>query len=242
MNKEAVLSAVSLMREVSKKRNFEQSVDFGMNFTGLDFKKPQNRIDVDVTLPNPAGKKADAKALVFVKDKVFAEQLKGKAKVILEQEIEEIKSKDVEKFLNEYDIFLAEGASILTVAKYLGQQLAPRGKMPRPITTDLKSFETALAKASTSVKVSNSKGKFMPLVHILVGKETDSDEKIAQNIVAVYNSVLNSMGGKKQHVKSGFVKLSMGPAIKIGLNKEETQALKKRIEEKNTKKRKSEKK
>ncbi|MEK6941582.1 MAG: hypothetical protein AABW85_01885 [archaeon] len=229
MNKDEVLVALARMRDFSKKRGFEQSVDLCLNFAGIDFKKPENRIDVDVTFPNPTGKQGAAKVLVFVRDKAFAEQLEGKVTVILEQDIPNIKGKQVDGLLKEYDMFLAEGGSVLTVAKHLGQQLAPKGKMPKPITSNLKEFENALAKASTSVKITNSKGKFMPLVHVMVGKEKDSDEKIAENIFAVYNTVLTSLGENRQSIKSSRVKLTMGPSIKIGLSKEDTEAMRQKI-------------
>ncbi|MBI2597612.1 MAG: hypothetical protein HYW50_00265 [Candidatus Diapherotrites archaeon] len=233
MNQQDVLNALSLMREISKKRNFLQSVDFNISFTGIDFKKPENRVDVDVILPNSTGKQGSAKVVVFARDKEFAEQLKGKAKVVLEEEIASIKPKDMEQYLANYDLFLAEGPSILTVAKYCGQQLAPKGKMPKPINADLKAFELVVSKASTSIKVSNSRGKFMPVVHVMVGREGDENEKISQNILTVYNAVLSSLGGKSQNIKSAFVKLTMGPSVKIGISKEEADDLKQKLLEKN---------
>ncbi|MEM2110239.1 MAG: 50S ribosomal protein L1, partial [Candidatus Odinarchaeota archaeon] len=36
----------------AKKRNFLESVDLTINFKGLDLKKPENRIEADLTLPH----------------------------------------------------------------------------------------------------------------------------------------------------------------------------------------------
>jgi large subunit ribosomal protein L1 len=52
VNKEEVLKAVKTAREKSKQRNFTQSVDLCINFKGIDFKKQENKIDVDVKLPH----------------------------------------------------------------------------------------------------------------------------------------------------------------------------------------------
>jgi large subunit ribosomal protein L1 len=217
METKQLINALKRMRSESKKRKFEQSVDFTINFRGIDFKKASNQIDVDVKMPHSTGRIAAAKTLVFVKDKGFAEQIKKKVdRVILDEDIPALKKKDAEEIIANYNVVLAEGSSILSVAKYLGQQLAPRGKMPKSITQSIAAIDAAVANASTSVKVSNKKGKFMPLVHVTVGKENDKDEKILDNISAVYDAVVPVLPNKVQNVKSMYVKLTMGPPIKVG--------------------------
>jgi len=217
MDRKQVLAALQRMRDESKQRKFSQSVDFTINFKSVDFKKAENRVDLDLTLPHNVGKDVAVKVAVFVKDKHFAEQLKGKAeKIILENDIPNMKKKDVEELVRDYAGLLAEGPAILTVGKYLGQQLAPKGKMPKPITANVAAFESAVSKMSTSIKITNKKGKFMPLVHVMVGKESNSDEELAENIMAVYKPVELSLPSKKHNVKSALVKMTMGPPIKIG--------------------------
>ncbi|HIH08878.1 MAG TPA: 50S ribosomal protein L1, partial [Candidatus Diapherotrites archaeon] len=99
---------------------------------------------------------------------------------------------------------------ILAVGKYLGQQLAPRGKMPKPIQPSINSFEEMISKSSTSLNVSNKKGKFMPLVHVTVGREKDEDRKVADNVIAVFNAVVQGLEKREQNIKSVYLKLSMG--------------------------------
>src|SRR3989344_4907760 len=116
MEKKDIAQALQFARDFSKKRKFEQSVEFTLNFKGLDFKKPENRIDVDVRLPHATGKKAAIRSLVFVNDTNFAQEIKNIAtRVILESEILTLKKKDADLLMRDYDIFLAEGASILSV-------------------------------------------------------------------------------------------------------------------------------
>lgn len=217
MDRKQVLQALKYARELGKKRKFEQSVEFMMNFKGMDFKKPENRIEVEVRLPHSTGKQAELKTLVFVKEPNFAGEIKGKAhKIIMDAEISGIKKKDVDILIRDYDLFLAEGASILTVAKHLGQQLAPKGKMPKPIQGSVSNLEQAMKNVSTFTKVTNKKGKFMPVIHVMVGKESFKDEDMAENIMEIYNAVLNVLPTREGNLKSVYLKLTMGRPIKLG--------------------------
>ncbi|MFH1391074.1 MAG: hypothetical protein ABIH20_02055 [Candidatus Diapherotrites archaeon] len=227
MKKSEVIQALSYARQLSKQRKFEQSVELVINFKGIDFKKADNRIDVDVTLPHATGKQGNIKTLVFVKDNLFAQDIKGKAsKIIKDDEIPNLKKKDVELLIRDYNVFLAEGPTMLTVGKYLGQQLAPKGRMPKPITASVSAFENGIKNISTSTKVTNKKGRFMPVVHVMVGKESFKDEQLADNIAEVYRVVSEAVPGKDTNIKSVLIKLTMGKPIKVGekyTQKEEVQ-------------------
>ncbi len=217
MEEKDVFEALKLMREGSPQRKFTQSVEFGINFKGIDFKKATTRISVDVTLPHGTGKAALAKVLVFVKDRNFAEQLKEKSiPFMMEADITKLGKKDAEKLATEYDGFLAEGPVMLVVAKHLGQTLAPKRKMPKPIEPALSEYDKFVASMSSSVKVSNNKGKFMPVVQLMIGNEKSQDKELAENAFAVYNAILPLLEKKKHNIKSTFVKLTMGPAVKMG--------------------------
>ncbi|MDO8537333.1 MAG: hypothetical protein Q7S21_00450 [archaeon] len=217
MNKQNVLTTIQKVRDQSQKRKFEQSVDLIVNFKGIDFKKEQNRIDTNVNMPFGSGK-TESKALVFVRDKHFAEQLKDKVqKIVLEDEIEALakSKKEVQQILEEYNVLLAEGPVILTVAKFLGQQLAPKGKMPKPVQANIREVESIISSMGSSVRITNKKGKFMPLVNLSVGKETMKDEQLAENTLAVYNAILSALNNNTQSIKSVILKTTMGPAVKI---------------------------
>ncbi|NMA44289.1 MAG: hypothetical protein GX950_00545 [Candidatus Diapherotrites archaeon] len=216
MKKQDAIDAVKKVREISPKRKFTQSVELMVNFTGLDMKKPQNQVFVKVDLPFSTGK-GSGKILVFAKSDEFVNGLKDKVNKIIEEKDLEAISKDKMKVaeIMTYDGIFAEGPVMLSVARFLGQQLAPKGKMPKPII-NLLSFDEVLARAKTQITVTNKKGKFMPVVQAVVGKETMKDEEIAANILAVYDVVMNSLPQKKQNVKNAYVKLSMGPTVKVG--------------------------
>ncbi|MBU0635967.1 hypothetical protein KKE06_02995 [Candidatus Micrarchaeota archaeon] len=199
----------------AKKRKFRQSVELYVNFKGIDFSKAANRIDVSVSMPFATGK-GETKVLVFAKDRQFLSQLKGKVtKIIPENEIEKIDKKQAARMADEFDLILAEGPVMLTVGKFLGQQLAPKGKLPIPIQPSIASFENALKQIKGSIRVSNKKGKFMPMVHALIGHEEMKENELAQNALAVYTTLLNALPGKQQNIKSLIVKLTMGKPHKI---------------------------
>ena len=134
MDKKQVQKALDYVRSRSKERKFDQSIDLTMNFKGIDFKKQDNQVEADIKFPHSTGKQAEVKTLVFVKDKLFAKELKGKVdRVVLDSEIPNIKKKQVDEILKEYNVLLAEGPALIEVGKYLGQQLAPKGRMPQLI-------------------------------------------------------------------------------------------------------------
>ncbi|MEW6295901.1 MAG: 50S ribosomal protein L1 [Candidatus Diapherotrites archaeon] len=215
MDKKEVLEALQKARDKGKTRKFRQSVDLTINFKGIDFKKDTNRIDLEVVLPHQEAKKV--RALVFVRDKGFASSLKGIVeRVIMENEIQALDKKQVQELADSVDVLLAEGPVMITVGKFLGQILAPRGKMPKPVQPDVKAVQQFVSKSSSTTRITNKKGKFMPVIHLSVGNEKMPDEQLAENILSVYEAVEAKLPGKKQNVKSVFVKLTMGPPVKVG--------------------------
>ena len=215
MERKNFLTALQKMRDSNKERKFKQSVELAINFKGLDFKKAENRIDVAVSLPYSTGKSA-SKICVFARDKNFASMIKDKvAKVITEEEIARLDKKEASRLAEEFDGFLAEGPVMLAVGKYLGQVLAPKGKMPRPVQPDVSALESALKSLKSGVKVTNKKGRFMPVVQVLIGKEDSKDEELAENALTVYQAVVAKLPESEANVKSVFVKTTMGHAIKI---------------------------
>lgn len=217
MSKNHVLDAIAEMRKISKKRNFAQTIELLFSFKNLDLKKQENSINLRVSLPYSTGK-GKAKSIAFIKDKHFADQIKGIVdKVVLESEIEELSKnkKELNQMIEEYDVWVAEGPVMLTVGKFLGQQLAPKNKMPKPVITDLKQVEQIVSSASTSTSITNKKGKLMPYIHMVIGKEDMKDEQLGENINMVIESITNVLPQKKQNLKCVYIKETMGPPVKI---------------------------
>lgn len=216
MEKKQFIDALAELRKSALQRKFKQTVDLTINLQNIDFKKAENQIDVDVALPHPIGK-GEGKVLLFARDKGFAQDAKGIAdNVMMEEDIKGIDKKKAAELVNEYIGFLAEGPVMLTVAKYLGQILAPKNKMPKPVPADLKVLQAQISRLKSVVKVSNKKGKFMPLVHVSIGKEEMKDDAIADNAVAVYQTLLPAVGSKTNNIKSVLIKMTMSSPVRVG--------------------------
>ena len=115
-----VLEAVKEAKEQSKPRNFTQSVDMIVNIRDLDVKKPENRFNEEVTLPNGRGKEvkigviADGELIVQAKDA-------GVALVINKADLEELGKdrKAAKKAANSVDFFIAQADMMPLVGRFL---------------------------------------------------------------------------------------------------------------------------
>lgn len=222
MQKKDILQALASMREKTKERKFTQSVELIVNFKGIDTKKSVNQVDVKVTMPHPTGKIGSGKSLLFAKDKSFIESVKEKFdRIIEEPQIAALKKKDIAQIAIEYDILLAEGPVMIAVGKYLGQQLAPKGKMPKPVQPNKAMVEQVMKQMGSITRVTNKKGKFMPLVQTIIGNEKMEDNQLAENGVAIVDAVTKELPRKHQNIKSVYIKESMGPPIKLGAAEQE---------------------
>ncbi len=221
MNQKEVLSALKILRDQTKDRKFTQSIDLTVNFKGLDFRKPEAKIEADVTFPTPLATKKVLKSVAFVKDKAFANQLNEIVdRVVLERDIEAISKKETEQLALDYDVLVAEGPVMLTVGKFLGQILAPKGKMPKPVPMNVDIVKKIISRSVTSTKITNKKGKNLPMLHTKIGDEKFSDDDLIGNVLAVYNAIEEKLPGKKYNVKSVFIKATMGPPVFIGKTRE----------------------
>lgn len=221
MQKDDILLALRHMRQKTKPRKFVQSVELIVNFRDLDAKKPVNQIDVKINLPFSTGRKGGGKSLLFARDRSFIESVKGSFdKIIEEDKIASLDKKEIASIVSEFDVLLAEGPVMIAVGKYLGQQLAPKGKMPKPVQPNSEMVEQMLKQMGSVTRVTNKKGKFMPLVQGVIGNEKMPDEQLTENALAIIDAVIKALPRKTENMKSIYLKESMGPAIKVGAAEE----------------------
>ena len=210
MTENKILDAVKKARE-GNKRNFKQGFDLAINLKNIDLKKPENRIKLELSLPNKTGRKA--KIGVFVDS--LASQASGLENVIV------IKKSDIEKFgkdkkaakkiVRQCSYFIAEAPLMPLVGKSLGPILAPRNLMPVPIppAADLKS------NVESKRDILKIQLKTSPAIHLGIGNEEMDDNKIAENIETVIKAVVNVLPKKKEQVKNYVIKLTMGKPVKF---------------------------
>lgn len=210
--KQEILEAVKKAKEESKPRNFTQSVDVVITIKDLDVKKPENRMDEEVLLPNGRGK--DVK-IAFIADGELALQAKnaGADLVIKKPELEEMGKdrKEAKKIANRHDFFVAQADMMPLVGRFLGPVLGPRKKMPKPVPANIKP-EPIMERLKSTVKV---RIKDQPVIQALVGTQDMDDELIAANIDAVLAVLDQKLEKGRNQIKSMYVKTTMGPVVRV---------------------------
>jgi len=226
MDKELIANTLKKLKENSPKKNFKQSIDLIINLRGLDLKKPDHNINAFVTLHHDNGKKISVCALVDA-------DMESKAKeacdeVILSGQFARFKAKaEIKKLANKHDFFIAQASIMPKVATTFGRFLGPRGKMPNPKlgsilppNANIKSLYEKLKKTLSLIT------KNEPTIKCMVGKEDTPDDALIDNILTVYNSIIQKLPNDKQNVKSVILKLTMGPAFIIGKDAQEKEGKK----------------
>ena len=206
--KEEILEAIKKLREVSKKRNFVQTVDLIINLQYLDVRRPENRINEVLELPHGTGKE--------VRIVVFSDSLKDlDVPIITSAEIEKIASnkREAKKLARNTDFFLAEPSLMPVIGKHLGRYLAPRGKMPKVISGEVEKMIESLRK-SVRLRIKDS-----PVIQCKVGSEDMEDEKIAENIEVVLRFLAEKLPKGKNNIKNVLVKMTMSKPVKVEVRK-----------------------
>lgn len=118
-----------------KKRNFEESIEVGINLKDVDMADPKNRINEEIILP--AGRGRDIKVAV-----IASEEMRQKAKnADFLYSIEDLNNfsddkRSFKKVVKGIDFFVAESTIMGNVGKNLGIILGPRGKCQSPYRQD----------------------------------------------------------------------------------------------------------
>lgn len=207
-----VLEAVKKAKEQSKPRNFTQSMDMIINIRDLDVKKPENRFDEEVTLPNGRGKDvrigviADGELIVQAKD-AGVEIVIGKA------DLEELGKdrKEAKKIAEAVDFFIAQADMMPLVGRFLGPVLGPRKKMPKPVPASIK-LDPLLERLKSTVKISI---KTQPSIQVIFGTQDMTDDELAENIEAVLAILDRQLDKGRNQIKSMFIKTTMGPVVRV---------------------------
>lgn len=188
----------------SEKKNFVQSIDLIISLKGIDLKKPESKFSEDVILPHGRGKDAQVA--------VFSDNLSNLGCDIFT-------SVDIQRFATDKrgaknlgedtDFFLSEPPLMPLIGKVLGQVLAPRGKMPKLITGDVKRLIENYKK-SVRIAVKNA-----PVIQCFVGKEDMDNRKVAENVEAVLKFLETKLPRGRQNMGKVLLKLTMSKPVKV---------------------------
>ncbi len=205
MDKENIIKALEELRK--EKRKFSQTVDLIINLRNFDVKKQS--INLFVNLPHKIREK---KVCAFLTEKSDI------IDTITKQDFDKYKGKELKKLAKKYDFFISIASLMPFVATSFGKVLGPLGKMPSPqlgmlMKEDEKEIKTVLEKINTSLKVKSKE----PSLKVAIGKEDMKDEEIAENVLAVYNLMLNALPRKKENLKSILIKFTMTKPKRVEL-------------------------
>ena len=194
----------------NKKANFKQTFDLIINLKNLDLKRPENRIKTEINLPKPLGK---PRKIAIIAD-VLIPQTKGLENIILikKDELPKMNKKQVKNIASQVYMFIAEAPLMPLVGKHLGQVLAPRGMMPKPIPPTLPNLKSLVEKMSRDIKINV---KTSPTVQAPLGTEDMSDEDILANAQAIITVISGALPRGKEQIKSMIVKTTMGKPVKV---------------------------
>lgn len=207
--KDKFLNAFKKLKTEAEKRGFEQSVDLVINLEDVDLRKTP----VNIFFNFPYQVKVP-KICAFLNTSSSAVD-----KSITKTQIGTLSEKEIKNLGRDYDFFIASAPLMGLVATKFGKTLGPLGKMPNPkyggviMVEEEATIKNAVEKFKKAVSI---KAK-QPSIKISIGKESLEAEKLAENAVVVYNSLVAALPNKKENVKSILVKLTMSKPIRVAL-------------------------
>ena len=220
MDKTQVTQTLKKIKENSQKRNFTQSYDLIINLRDIDLKKPEQSVNAFATLHYSKGKKVKICALVGPELLPQAKEVCDLA-VSVDDFPKYQDKKQAKKLAGSYDFFIAQATIMPKLATVFGRVFGPRGKMPNPksgcVVPPNANLKPLYEKLQKTVKIQT---KNDPIIQTIVGNESMKDEEIVDNIMTVYDALVNQLPSGRDNIRNVFIKLTMGKSFEVG--KEET--------------------
>lgn len=223
MNKESFKKALDLVKSNSPKRNFKQTYDLVINVKDLNLKKPEQQVDLFISLNHPRAKKAKVCALIGPE---LGEQAKANCdKFILYDDFPRYAGNKIElrKLAKGHKFFIAQANLMTDIAKTFGKVLGSRGKMPNPKAgcvvppnANLKVLVERLQKIVRATIKEQLSAKFS------VGSEDTPEEQVLDNITTIYTALVKALPEEENNIKNVMIKFSMGPPAVINAKGEVT--------------------
>ncbi|MDE1853130.1 MAG: 50S ribosomal protein L1 [Thaumarchaeota archaeon] len=198
-------------KDQTKETKFTQSVEVMISLKEVDPKKTDLNINEIVYLPHPTEKQAK---IAFIGSGDMAVRAKN-AKATLVMDPSQLENyggskRDAKKLARSYDFFLADTALMPRVGKVLGQALGPKGKIPTPVPPN-SPIEAMINRMRTAVRV-RSRGSLGVMAK--VGDSKLTEPQLAENIVAVVNSVAKKLPNGDRNIRTIMIKTTMGKPAK----------------------------
>lgn len=217
MDKQLVLKSLKELRDNSGQKKFSQSIDMQIRLKEINIKKQDQKIDLFLVLPHSLGRKK--KIIAFVDSQLGAQAKGAVDTVILKEDFPKYaKDKKTQKKLaSSHDYTIAQLELMSTFAATFGKAFGSKGKMPSPkagcVVPGTAQLAPLIQKLQNTVKLQT---KNDDVIRTVVGTDKMQDEELADNILAIYNTLLTKLPQEKNNIKDIILKFTMGPVYYIG--------------------------
>lgn len=202
--------AVELLKKTSITK-FDSSCEIHLNM-GLDPKQADQIVRGNVVLPHGIGKKV--RVIAFT-----AEALEKQAKEAGAVDAGMHLIEKIEKGWLDFDIAVATPDMMKNLGK-IAKTLGQKGLMPNPkagtVTTDIKKTIQEIMAGKVEYRLDK-----LANIHNIFGKASFDADKLEENLKAFIKAILHARpsGAKGIYIKSITLTTTMGPGIKLDVNK-----------------------
>ena len=216
LTKDEIGKALGELRKNLVKRKFPQSIDLVVKLREVDLKKPENRINEAIALPNPPDKSLKI-CVIASGDLATRAKDAGADMLISRQDLENLgkDKKAARKLAVGYDFFIAEAPLMPLVGRGLGSFLGPRGKMPTPVPPNA-AIEQVVSSHRKMVRV---RMREQPVLQCRVGTENMSDDKLVENVQTVVSRVEQKLERGFKNIGEILLKATMSKPVKVSFAK-----------------------
>jgi large subunit ribosomal protein L1 len=214
--KDQLLTALAGLRKPDAKHGFTHSVELIVKLREIDLKKPENRLNESVELPNSLGK--ETKICVIAGGDLATRARAGQADLVMGRDDLDKLGKDkkaTRKLASEYDFFIAEAPMMPLVGKTIGPILGPKGKMPTPVPPTSPIDQVVQGHR----KLVRIRVREQPVVQCRIGTEAMPDDKIAENAQAIFGRIEAKLERGAKNIGQVLVKTTMGQPVKVQFTK-----------------------
>lgn len=203
--------AVQLVKKTAT-ANFDETVEAAVRL-GIDTRKNDQQVRGAVVLPHGTGK--TVRVLVFAKGDKAKEAQEAGADFVGDQEY----INKINQGWFDFDVVVATPDMMAEVGK-IGRVLGPKGLMPNPKTGTVTPDVGKAVKEIKAGKVEYRADR-QGNVHVPVGKVSFEEEKLAENVETVIDTLLKAKpaAAKGTYLKNISVSSTMGPGIKVNRSK-----------------------
>ncbi len=209
--KEALVKAIEEAIAAAPPRKFKQSVELIVVLRDVDPRTPEGRIREVIILPHRP--KKNVKICVVADGDMAVKAREVADRVITREELQAIagNKKEAKKIAEFCDWVLVKTDLMPLAGRILGPALGPRGKIPVPVppTANI----AALVERYRSAVLVRTKDQ--PQLMCRIGTEDMAPEEIAENALAVLQTIEGKLKNPQYNIAKILVKTTMGPPVEV---------------------------